>query len=109
MQIGRALVDNALRHTPEGTRIRIRARGSTLSVEDDGPGIPAEYRDQVFARFTRLDGSRASGTGLGLAIARELADRMGGELGLDSDPGRRTVFTLALPAAAADAELALHR
>jgi two-component system, OmpR family, sensor kinase len=108
MQIGRALVDNALRHTPEGTRVRIRARGSTLSVEDDGPGIPAEYRDQVFARFTRLDGSRASGTGLGLAIARELAERMGGELVLDSDPGRRTVFTLALPAVAADTELALH-
>jgi signal transduction histidine kinase len=51
----------------------------------------------VFARFTRLEGSRASGTGLGLAIARELAERMGGVLELESAPGR-TVFTLRLPA-----------
>ena len=49
----------------------------------------------MFARFTRLDGSRASGSGLGLAIARELAERMGGSLRLDSAPGR-TVFTIEL-------------
>jgi two-component system OmpR family sensor kinase len=49
----------------------------------------------VFARFTRLDGSRASGSGLGLAIARELAERMGGSLRLESAPGR-TVFTIEL-------------
>ena len=107
LQIGRALVDNALRHTPEGTKIWIVARGSTLAVEDDGPGIPAEHREQVFARFTRLAGSRASGTGLGLAIARELAERMGGEIRLASEPGRRTVFTVVLPAGVAEAEPAL--
>ena len=104
LQIGRALVDNALRHTPEGTRVRIVARDATLAIEDDGPGIPAGQREQVFARFTRLDGSRASGTGLGLAIARELAERMGGEIRLESDPGRRTVFTLLLPAGVAESE-----
>jgi two-component system OmpR family sensor kinase len=97
LQIGRALVDNALHHTPAGTRVRIVASGAALSVEDEGPGIPAEHREQVFARFTRLDGTRASGTGLGLAIARELAERMGGELRLDTAEGR-TVFTLVLPA-----------
>jgi two-component system OmpR family sensor kinase len=97
LQIGRALVDNALVHTPDGTRVRIVAGGSTLAVEDDGPGIPAEYHEQVFVRFSRLDGSRASGTGLGLAIARELAERMGGTLDLASAPGR-TVLTLRLPA-----------
>jgi two-component system OmpR family sensor kinase len=97
LQIGRALVDNALLHTPAGTPVRIVARGAALSVEDEGPGIPAEHREQVFARFTRLDGTRASGTGLGLAIARELAERMGGELRLEARDGR-TVFTLALPA-----------
>ncbi len=107
LQIGRALVDNALRHTPEGTTIRIVARGSTLAVEDDGPGIPAEYLEQVFARFMRLGGSRASGTGLGLAIARELAGRMGGEINLASEPGRRTVFTLVLPVGVPEAEPAL--
>ncbi|MBV8478840.1 MAG: HAMP domain-containing histidine kinase [Actinobacteria bacterium] len=98
LQVGRALVDNALVHTPPGTRIRVAADGAMLRVEDDGPGIPLEHQDQVFARFTRLDGTRASGSGLGLAIARELAERMGGTLTLESRPGR-TVFTLALPAA----------
>ena len=97
LQIGRALVDNALLHTPPGTPVRIVARASTLAVEDDGPGIPAEHQEQVFARFTRLEGSRASGTGLGLAIARELATRMGGSLELESRPGR-TIFTVRLPA-----------
>jgi signal transduction histidine kinase len=97
LQVGRALVDNALLHTPAGTEVRIRASGANLAVEDGGPGIPAAQQEQVFARFTRLDGSRASGTGLGLAIARELAERMGGSLELDSEPGR-TVFTLRLPA-----------
>jgi len=97
LQVGRALVDNALLHTPPGTRVRILATGADLAVEDAGPGIPASQHEQVFARFTRLDGTRASGTGLGLAIARELAGRMGGALELESEPGR-TVFTLRLPA-----------
>jgi signal transduction histidine kinase len=97
LQVGRALVDNALVHTPDGTRVRIVARGAALAVEDDGQGIPLEHQEQVFARFSRLDGSRASGTGLGLAIARELALRMNGSLELESQPGR-TVFTLRLPA-----------
>jgi signal transduction histidine kinase len=66
-------------------------------VEDEGPGIPGDQHDRVFARFSRLEGSRASGTGLGLAIARELAVRMGGDVLLESRPGR-TVFILLLPA-----------
>src|SRR5207249_9624909 len=97
LQVGRALVDNALLHTPPGTRVRIVARPGALAVEDEGPGIPGEHQEQVFARFTRLEGTRASGTGLGLAIARELAVRMDGTLELESVPGR-TAFTLRLPA-----------
>ncbi|HEY8028826.1 MAG TPA: HAMP domain-containing sensor histidine kinase [Gaiellaceae bacterium] len=96
LQVGRALVDNALVHTPSGTHVRLVADGTSMRVEDNGPGIPAEHHEQVFARFTRLDGSRASGSGLGLAIARELAERMGGELTLESGAGR-TAFVLALP------------
>ncbi len=96
LRIGRALVDNALLHTPPGTAVRVIVRGSALAVEDDGPGIPPEHQEQVFTRFTRLEGSRASGTGLGLAIARELAELMDGRLRLESTPGR-TVFTLELP------------
>ncbi|HZQ89859.1 MAG TPA: HAMP domain-containing sensor histidine kinase [Gaiellaceae bacterium] len=98
LQVGRALVDNALVHTPPGTHVWIVADGTRLRVEDDGPGIPVEHREQIFTRFTRLHGTRASGSGLGLAIARELAERMAGELRVEARPGR-TSFVLDLPSA----------
>jgi two-component system OmpR family sensor kinase len=97
LQIGRVLVENALVHTPAGTRVHVRASASELEVEDDGPGIPPEQVDQVFERFYRGEGPRASGSGLGLAIARQLAQAMSGTLELESHPGR-TAFTLRLPA-----------
>ena len=105
IQIGRALIDNALVHTPEGTPVRIVVRGSGAVGRGRRcrPGSSPEDADQVFARFTRLPGSKASGTGLGLAIARELAELMGGELRLQSEPGR-TVFALELPAAVSEPE-----
>jgi signal transduction histidine kinase len=100
LQVARSLIENALRHTPEGTRVTIRAERDDeaveLVVEDDGPGIPEEHRPHVFERFYRVDGTMASGSGLGLAIARELAELMGGALEL-SDRGGRTRFTLRLP------------
>jgi signal transduction histidine kinase len=100
LQIGRALVENALLHTPPGTNVHLRvgtADGrALLAVEDDGPGIAREHATHVFERFYRVDGTQASGSGLGLAIARELAELMGGTLELESQPGR-TVFTLSLP------------
>jgi two-component system, OmpR family, sensor kinase len=102
LQIGRALVANALTHTPPGTRVVVGARGGlesrvALAVEDDGPGIPEGQRDAVFERFYRGAGGAASGSGLGLAIAREMARLMHGAVRLESRPGR-TVFTLELPA-----------
>ncbi|MFO7572390.1 MAG: ATP-binding protein [Gaiellaceae bacterium] len=100
LQIGRALVANALTHTPSGTRVTITAllhdARAVLAVEDDGPGIPEEQRDAVFERFYRGAGGAASGSGLGLAIARELARLMNGAVRLESRPGQ-TVFTLELP------------
>jgi two-component system OmpR family sensor kinase len=100
LQIGRILVENALLHTPAGTAVRVRAsrRGDkgSLEVEDAGPGIPADRRDQLFERFYRLEGTRASGSGLGLAIAKELAELMGGTIAIESRRGL-TVFRLALP------------
>jgi signal transduction histidine kinase len=99
LQIGRVLVENALVHTPAGTTVRLDAAldggRATLSVADNGPGIPPEARTQVFQRFYRLEGTRASGSGLGLAIARELAQRMGGRIELDQAEGW-TRFTLVL-------------
>jgi signal transduction histidine kinase len=104
LRIGRALVENALRHTPPGTRIVVRAAGEegrpVLEVADDGPGIPPAELPHVFDRFYRVDGSLASGSGLGLAIARELAERMDGLLEVESEAGR-TVFRLVLPSAGA--------
>jgi signal transduction histidine kinase len=96
LQIARALVENALVHTPEGTHVEVRTGEGVLEVEDDGPGIPADHAEHVFERFYRVEGHRASGSGLGLAIARELALAMGGTLELESRPGR-TVFRLRLP------------
>jgi signal transduction histidine kinase len=100
LQIGRILVENALVHTPPGTAVRLRTarrNGSALlTVEDEGPGIPAEHAVQVFERFYRVEGSMASGSGLGLAIARELAELMGGAVELHLIPGR-TIFALVLP------------
>ena len=99
-QIGRILVENAILHTPPGTEIRLHTAetddGVELRVEDTGPGIPPDDQQQVFERFYRVGGAVSSGSGLGLAIARELAGVMGGEIVLDSRPGR-TVFTLKLP------------
>jgi signal transduction histidine kinase len=104
LQIGRALVENAIRHTPPGTPIAVRATtdglAPRLEVENGGPPIPDEAQEHIFERFYRLEGSRASGSGLGLAIARELAVLMGGTLEVESGPDA-TVFRLVLPAGAA--------
>jgi len=105
LQVGRALVENAIRHTPAGTRVLLSANRKgdqvALAVQDDGPGIAPAATPHVFERFYRGDtGGRASGSGLGLAIARELAEAMHGEIDLDSEPGR-TVFTFSLPAQSA--------
>jgi two-component system, OmpR family, sensor kinase len=103
-QVGRALLVNALVHTPAGTRITVRARRNgdrtELSVEDDGPGIPLAQQEAIFERFYRAEGGVASGSGLGLAIAKELARLMDGSVRLESRPGR-TAFTLDLAAEAA--------
>ena len=112
LQVGRALVENAFRHTPSGTRVRVRTSRNgervALAVEDDGPGIGSDAATHVFERFYRGDtGGRASGSGLGLAIARELAEAMQGDIELASKPGR-TVFTLSLPAASGTTPPALE-
>jgi signal transduction histidine kinase len=100
LQIARILVENAIRHTPSGTRVGIAVgkteSSATLAVSDEGPGVPETDQEHLFERFYRADGGKASGSGLGLAIARELALRMGGTIELRSAPGE-TVFTLVLP------------
>jgi two-component system, OmpR family, sensor kinase len=96
----RILLDNALVHTPAGTTIVVsaaRADGHvTLEVADTGLGIRHQTMPHIFEPFyTSADGAR--GAGLGLAIARELAERMHGQLTVRSVPGK-TAFKLILPA-----------
>jgi signal transduction histidine kinase len=95
------LVDNAVRHAAGSVTVDVRdgtGGGAVLSVADDGPGIPAERREQVFQRFARLDDARGrdgGGAGLGLAIVRELVRSQGGDVTLeDNAPGLRAVVRL---------------
>lgn len=97
------LLDNAIKYTPPGGRIRLDAerRGErvAVSVSDSGPGIPEALHGKVLQRFYRVDQSRsAPGHGLGLSLVRAVAQLHGAELGLDdASPGLRV--TLVLPAA----------
>ncbi|MBV8992050.1 MAG: HAMP domain-containing histidine kinase [Solirubrobacterales bacterium] len=101
-QVVRILIDNALIHTPTGTRITVTAGQENgyvrLAVRDDGEGIEDQAALRVFEPFFTADG--AQGSGLGLAIASELAQRMAGRLSVHSTPGD-TTFTLEIPSAAA--------
>lgn len=105
-QIVRILLDNALRHTPEGTSVAVTAysanRHSQLIVSDEGPGIPARVHKRIFDRFVTADS--AGGSGLGLAIAWELAQRMDGSISITSNK-RFTAFRLDLPPAQRGSEL----
>ncbi len=96
-QILRILLDNALKHTPEGTAITVTTdrpgSKARLVVSDDGPGFDSVVAEQVFERF--YTGGDASGSGLGLAIAQELSALMEGELRVSSG-ARGTTFTLEL-------------
>ena len=99
LQIISNLLANAFRWTPEGGRVELElsaANGAvSVAVADTGPGITEEERERIFRPFWSRDGS---GTGLGLAIARELALALGGQIELDSEPGRGSRFVLLLPA-----------
>lgn len=98
------LLDNALRHAPSGSSVRIGAgRNGTwafLAVADDGPGIALEQQARIFDRFYRVDGARSraqGGFGLGLAIVREITEAHRGRVRLFSAPGSGSVFVVWLP------------
>jgi|SRR5690554_586229 len=102
------LLSNAVKYAP-GCRIEVRAelrreqegprRGEwiTVSVADEGPGIPPERHEHVFLEFTRLDPDAQRGAGVGLAISRRLARMLGGDITLVSEVGKGSTFTLWLP------------
>lgn len=98
------LAQNAVEHTAEGEEIvlgsELREGEARLWVADHGPGIPESEQAAVFERFKRLDGARrgSEGAGLGLAIVRSIARAHGGEVTLESEPGRGSRFTITIPA-----------
>jgi two-component system, OmpR family, sensor histidine kinase QseC len=83
----RNLIDNAIRYSPAGASVQVRAAGddkaATLTVTDHGPGIPAEEHDKVGQRFYRILGTEASGSGLGLSIVKRIAELHGASVSLD--------------------------
>ena len=96
------LIDNAVKYSPTGTTVEVRAARSdgsvVVSVRDEGPGIDAGDQQLIFEKFGRAGGGDAKpGTGLGLYIARSIAEAHGGRLDVSSSPGRGATFTLILP------------
>ena len=103
VQIGRVirnLVDNALRHAPEGTRVTVAAAtngGARVTVSDEGPGFSPEMVERVFESFVTGDPARSrttGGAGLGLAIARGLIEAHGGSIWAEVGDGGKVVFVL---------------
>jgi signal transduction histidine kinase len=102
------LLDNALEHAPAGSVVSLeiaRADASTLtvSVTDQGSGVPPESRELIFEPFARLPRGgrrRPGGSGLGLAIARRIVAAHGGEISVGSGPDGGAMFTVRIPAGA---------
>jgi signal transduction histidine kinase len=97
------LVGNAAKYSPAGSTIRVRVEGGDqahLIVDDEGPGVPADEREQIFSRFFRGKGDavvRTRGAGLGLAIVTEFAASMGGQVSIDEAPSGGTRFEVTYP------------
>lgn len=98
------VLDNALKYSPVGGAIAIRAvrtdEGALISVSDQGPGVPPEHRARIFDRFFRVDDSRTrdtGGAGLGLAIAKWAVEIHGGQITVDERPGGGAEFRIVVP------------
>jgi PAS domain S-box-containing protein len=97
-------LSNAIKFSPPAStvqlRLAMREGRAVVSVKDEGPGIPDEFRAQLFTKFSQADSSdrrQKGGTGLGLAITKELVERMGGTVGFESTPGLGATFWFELP------------
>jgi len=109
LQVVSNLVENALRSTPAGGSVQVRAEPGLLVVEDTGVGLAPEDVPHAFERFylhdRNPDGRARIGSGLGLAIVKELTERMGGTVSIDSEVGRGTTFVVRLPVDPADSRI----
>jgi two-component system OmpR family sensor kinase/two-component system sensor histidine kinase BaeS len=111
-QVVANLISNALRHAPDSGYVRVTAQPQpgavSVSVEDNGPGIPPDQIDYVFDRFWRGARPRSEGSGLGLAIAQELVRAHGGRIWVESEPGEGTSFRFSLPVDSLQSHRASH-
>ena len=99
LQVFSNLLGNAVKFTPKGGKVRLEIEKSDrlrVTVSDTGPGIPADQHDRVFRRFTQVRPA-PGGVGLGLYIARRIVEAHGGEIGVNSRPGRGSTFFFTLP------------
>jgi len=104
-QVAANLIDNAIKYTPRGGRVAayVRRTGGRveLVVEDSGAGIPADELPRIWQRLFRGDQSRTErGLGLGLSLVKAIVEAHGGTVGVVSQPGRGSTFTVSLPAPA---------
>ena len=109
------LITNAIKYSPDGGRVVIAAGDDgggwvTLSVSDQGIGIPPDQQTAIFEPFRRVASASAgiAGSGLGLAVSKRIVERHGGRIEVDSEPGRGTTFRVLLPAGADSAAHAHH-
>ena len=107
------LIDNAMKYTQDGGEVRVALQESgewlIWQVKDNGVGIPEEDQQHIFDRFYRVDKARSretGGTGLGLSIVRQLVTMHGGEVTVESEPGKGSCFTVRLPRHGKGAEAA---
>jgi signal transduction histidine kinase len=95
------LINNALRHTPREGAVTLGAsltNGAVrFTVTDTGSGIAKEYRERLFEKFFQVPDGARKGTGLGLYIAREIVRAHGGDIGVESEPGKGSSFWFTLP------------
>ncbi len=110
-QVVTSLVDNAIKYSPDGGRIEVRIvdepDGVSISVRDEGLGIPVSEQERIFEKFYRLDAGMSrgvGGSGLGLHIARETITQMSGTISVQSAPGSGSLFTIGLPRSGAPAD-----
>ena len=104
MQVLANLLSNAAKYSPAGGKVLVALerndRRIRLTVKDNGPGIPEEFKDRIFQKFSQADSSdtrNKGGTGLGLSITKAIVEQMGGSIGFDSQPNVQTRFYVEFP------------
>jgi signal transduction histidine kinase len=96
------LLSNAIRYSSEGDYLEAKIEVTPtqkvhFTIQDQGPGIAAEFQDKVFEKYFKAPGSKSNGTGLGLAISKDFVEAMGGNIGVHSNLGQGAAFFFELP------------